>query len=76
MVTDAFEIAQKHCAEVLKTTYDKYVASLKKRISGLSKCDKRWWRLNRQLLSRRVRNGLVSVLCTHPLKHISCYFLL
>ena len=64
MGTDAFEAAQKHCAEALKKTYDKYVASLKERISGLNKCNKRWRSLNRQLLCRRAK-----ISCIHLLKN-------
>ena len=44
--TDEFEAAQTKCADTLKIAYEHYITELKKKISSLSKCAKRW--LNRK----------------------------
>ena len=44
----------KKCANILKEERLHYVESLKRRIAELPKGSKIWWRLNRELLDRKV----------------------
>ena len=53
--TDQFDEAQSKCAKVLADEYQKYVAELKKKIAGLSKNSKQWWRLNGELLNKKAQ---------------------
>ena len=45
----------KECALVLAEEYQSYRADLKKKVTSLTKNDKRWWQLNKELLNHKVR---------------------
>ena len=51
--TSSFDEARTKCAAVLTEEHQKYIAALRLKISALSKGSKAWWRLNRELLSKR-----------------------
>ena len=48
-----YQNEQQACANVLHDAYRNYVDGLKKKIMSLKKSDKRWWKLNRELLQRK-----------------------
>ena len=62
--TDSYALEQESCAEVLKQAYAKYLDKLKERISKLSKSDKLWWVLNRELLHKRAKTSSIPPLRT------------
>ena len=43
------------CADVLAQAYQKYVEKLKRDIAALKKNDKKWWKLNRELLQKKAK---------------------
>jgi hypothetical protein len=57
--SDDFKTAEKKCAEILRQKYLQYRADLKSKIALLPRSSKQWWRLNRELLDRKI--GVESV---------------
>ena len=57
--TPAFEDARDLCAATLHQQKKIYMEKVKDRICKLSKSDKQWWRLNRQLLNKKERTSAV-----------------
>ena len=53
--TDSFPAASQTCSTVLNAAYRAHLVNLKQKIAQLSKSDKRWWSLNRELLNKRSR---------------------
>ena len=53
--TEEFKTAQLECSRILGEEHDRYIESLRARISGLKKGSKQWWRLNRELLDKRAK---------------------
>ncbi len=49
----SFEDQREKCAGVLAEEHQKYVATLREKISKLKKCSKQYWRLNRELLCNK-----------------------
>ena len=55
-------IERSSCIDVFKAERSKYVVKLKEKISTLSKSDKKWWRLNRELLNRKANVASIPTL--------------
>jgi len=53
--SDSYERLRDQCAAAIKGSYQSYVTRLKGEIQKLPKGSKRWWALNRQLLSKKSR---------------------
>jgi len=62
--TPAFAQAQEQCSTVLAQAYQDHIKQLKLKISKLSKADKSWWRLNRELLDKQARVSAIPPLRT------------
>ena len=54
--------AHQSCSEILHEEHREYVRKLRMEIAALSKSDKRWWSLNRELLNRQARMTRLSPL--------------
>ena len=50
-----FEEKRKECAQTLKEEYQAHVASLKRKLAGLPKGSKAWWRTNKELLEKKCK---------------------
>ena len=55
MGTPDFLLAQAQCAECLNQKHKEYIVRLKAKLAKLSKSDRQWWRLNRELLNRKAK---------------------
>ena len=55
-------IERSRCIDVFEAERSKYVTKLKEKISTLSTSDKKWWRLNRELLNRKANVATIPTL--------------
>ena len=55
MGTPNFPSAQDECAECLNDKHKDYIARLKDKLAKLSKSDRQWWRLNRELINKKTK---------------------
>ena len=59
---DSYAEAQQHCSQVLAEEYQIHVEALRVKMAALSRSDKRWWKLNRELLHKRAKVTSISPL--------------
>ena len=57
--TPEFDAMQKICSRVLAEEYHKHLEELRKKIAGMKRWSKQWWRLNRQLLKKKAKLGSI-----------------
>ena len=60
----SFQEEQRRCSATLSQAYAQYREKLKMKIKSLSKSDKRWWQLNRELLQKKARVSAIPPLRT------------
>ena len=53
--TDHFPAARDRCAEIINDKFQDHVLVLKDKISRLEKCDRLWWKLNRELIHKKAK---------------------
>jgi len=51
----SFPLQRDRCSHILAEAYRSYVQELKAKLVNLSKSDKQWWRINRELLNKKAR---------------------
>ena len=59
---DSFAEAQQHCSEVLAEEHQIHVEALRVKMAALSRSDKQWWKLNRELLHEQGKFTSISPL--------------
>ena len=59
---DTYAAAQQHCSQVLAEEYQIHVEALRVKMAALSRSDKRWWKLNRDLLHKQTKVTSISPL--------------
>ena len=57
--TPSFDQKQRDCVEKLRIAHREYIVELKKKIAALSRSDKRWWSLNRELLQKKAKTSSI-----------------
>ena len=59
-----FDYKRRACAQAMPEEYQKYLDDLKAKISSLKRGSKQWWKLNRELLQRKIKCSSIP-----PLRH-------